>query len=33
MPRGQDLARVFQFLGVEIAVGVPVTSAVLVLPQ
>lgn len=35
VPRGQDqdLARVSQCLGVEIAVGVPVTSAVLILPQ
>lgn len=33
VPRGQDLARVSQFLGVEIAIGVPVTSAVLIFPQ
>lgn len=31
--RSQDLARVSQFLGVEITIGVPVTSAVLILPQ
>lgn len=33
VPRGQDLAKVSQFLDFEIVVGVPVTSAVLILPQ